>query len=102
MQFIKYFSSLIIIALIGSLLAWQFLFIRIDIGETGVRTQQYSFLGEKGVIAQDFGQDASTYRYSTPGIFLIRRFKQPNSPRNRSGNKLGVVTVSYPWHPKSI
>ena len=55
MQFIKYFSSLIIIALLVSLLAWQFLFIRIDIGETGVRTQQYSFLGEKGVIAQDFG-----------------------------------------------
>ena len=55
MQFIKYFSSFIIIALLGSLLAWQFLFIRIDIGETGVRTQQYSFLGEKGVVAKDFG-----------------------------------------------
>jgi regulator of protease activity HflC (stomatin/prohibitin superfamily) len=55
MKFIKYISILTIIALVGILVASQFLFIRIDIGQIGVRTQQYSIFGEKGVFAKDYG-----------------------------------------------
>jgi len=55
MKFIKYLSLLIILALACILIASQFLFIRIDVGQIGVRTQQYSVLGEKGVFPKDYG-----------------------------------------------
>ncbi|MFT4901116.1 MAG: regulator of protease activity HflC (stomatin/prohibitin superfamily) [Lentimonas sp.] len=55
MKFIKFLSILIILALLGILVASQFLFIRIDVGQTGVRTQQYALLGDKGVVPKDFG-----------------------------------------------
>jgi regulator of protease activity HflC (stomatin/prohibitin superfamily) len=55
MKFIKLLSILILIAVGGVFVAAQFLFIKIDIGKTGVRTQQYAFLGDKGVVPEDFG-----------------------------------------------
>ncbi len=55
MKFIKLLSILIILAVLGIFIAANFLFIRIDLGQTGVRTQQYSFLGDKGVVGEDFG-----------------------------------------------
>lgn len=54
MNFIKYLSILVILGVVGIFLAAQFLFIRIELGEVGVRTQQYAFLGEKGVVKKDF------------------------------------------------
>jgi regulator of protease activity HflC (stomatin/prohibitin superfamily) len=55
MKFIKIVSAIILVALIGVFLAAQFIFIKIELGQTGVRTQQYAFLGEKGVVSEDFG-----------------------------------------------
>ncbi len=55
MKFLKTISSIILLALIGVFLATQFLFIKVELGQTGVRTQQYAFLGDKGVVAKDFG-----------------------------------------------
>lgn len=55
MKFIKLFASLTIVAVIIVFLAIDFLFIRIELGQTGVRTQQYAFLGKKGVVQEDFG-----------------------------------------------
>ena len=55
MRFIKITSLFIIFTLAGVLLATQFLFIKIELGQTGVRTQQYAFLGDKGVVQEDFG-----------------------------------------------
>jgi hypothetical protein len=55
MKFIKIVSAIILVALIGVFLAAQFIFIKIELGQTGVRTQQYAFLGEKGVVPEDFG-----------------------------------------------
>lgn len=55
MKFLKLLSSLIIFAVIGVFVAANFLFIKIDLGETGVRTQQYALFGSKGVVQEDFG-----------------------------------------------
>jgi regulator of protease activity HflC (stomatin/prohibitin superfamily) len=55
MKFIKIVSAIILVALIGVFLAAQFIFIKIELGQTGVRTQQYAFLGEKGVVPEDYG-----------------------------------------------
>ena len=55
MKFIKIISSLILLAVAGIFVAVNFLFIKIDLGQTGVRTQQYALLGDKGVVQQDFG-----------------------------------------------
>ncbi|HAV13584.1 MAG TPA: hypothetical protein DCX06_08875 [Opitutae bacterium] len=55
MKFIKYLSILVILAVASIFIAVSFLFIRIDLGQTGVRTQQYDFLGKKGVVEEDFG-----------------------------------------------
>jgi regulator of protease activity HflC (stomatin/prohibitin superfamily) len=55
MKFIKLLSIIILVAVGGVFVAAQFLFIKIDLGKTGVRTQQYAFLGDKGVVPEDFG-----------------------------------------------
>ncbi|CAA6695427.1 MULTISPECIES: SPFH domain-containing protein [unclassified Lentimonas] len=55
MKFIKFLSLIILIAVGGVFFAAQFLFIKIDLGKTGVRTQQYALLGDKGVVPEDFG-----------------------------------------------
>jgi regulator of protease activity HflC (stomatin/prohibitin superfamily) len=55
MKFIKLLSYLILLAVLGIFIAANFLFIKIDLGQTGVRTQQYAFLGDKGVVQEDFG-----------------------------------------------
>ncbi len=55
MKFIKFLSLLVILAVAGVFVAANFLFIRIELGETGVRTQQYAILGSKGVVQEDFG-----------------------------------------------
>jgi len=55
MKFIKILSTLILVAVGGVFFAAQFLFIKIDLGKTGVRTQQYALLGNKGVVPEDFG-----------------------------------------------
>lgn len=55
MKFLKFLSVLVLLAVIGIFVAANFLFIKIDLGQTGVRTQQYAFLGDKGVVEEDFG-----------------------------------------------
>ena len=55
MKFIKLLSTLIILAAVGVFVAANFLFIKINLGETGVRTQQYAVFGSKGVVLEDFG-----------------------------------------------
>lgn len=55
MKFIKLLSFIIIFAVVGVFVAANFLFIKIDLGETGVRTQQYAIFGSKGVVQEDFG-----------------------------------------------
>lgn len=55
MKFLKTIAFIILLAVIGIFVCAQFLFIRIDVGQTGVRTQQYAFLGDKGVVPEDFG-----------------------------------------------
>jgi regulator of protease activity HflC (stomatin/prohibitin superfamily) len=55
MKFIKFLSVIILLALICVFVAAQFLFIKIDLGKVGVRTQQYALLGNKGVVQEDFG-----------------------------------------------
>jgi regulator of protease activity HflC (stomatin/prohibitin superfamily) len=55
MKFIKLLSTLIILAAVSVFVAANFLFIKIDLGETGVRTQQYAVFGSKGVVPMDFG-----------------------------------------------
>ena len=55
MKFIKLLSSITLLAVISIFIAVNFLFIKIDLGQTGVRTQQYSILGKKGVVLEDFG-----------------------------------------------
>ncbi|WP_269523492.1 SPFH domain-containing protein [Coraliomargarita parva] len=55
MKFIKLLSLLIVLTVAGIFIAAKFLFIRIDLGETGVRTQQYAVFGAKGVVEADYG-----------------------------------------------
>jgi regulator of protease activity HflC (stomatin/prohibitin superfamily) len=55
MKILKYFAAAVVFAVIGIFIATKFLLIRIELGENGVRTQQYAFLGEKGVVKEDFG-----------------------------------------------
>ncbi|MGB0258941.1 MAG: SPFH domain-containing protein, partial [Coraliomargarita sp.] len=55
MKILKFLSLLVIIAVAGVFIAANFLFKRIELGETGVRTQQYAILGDKGVVQKDFG-----------------------------------------------
>jgi len=55
MKLIKLLSIVIIVALVGVFVTAKFLFIKINLGETGVRTQQYAILGSKGVVQKDFG-----------------------------------------------
>ncbi len=55
MKVFNIISILAIIAILLLLFVINFLFIRIEVGETGVRTLQYGLLGEKGVEKRDFG-----------------------------------------------
>ncbi len=55
MKFVKIFAVAILLIVVGIFLSTNFLFIRIELGETGVRTQQYAILGKKGVVEKDFG-----------------------------------------------
>lgn len=55
MQSIKFLAGLTILAVISIFVAIDLFFIRIELGETGVRTQQYAILGKKGVVPKDFG-----------------------------------------------
>lgn len=55
MKFIKILAALILFIVVGIFVATNFLFIKIELGQTGVRTQQYAILGERGVVQEDFG-----------------------------------------------
>ena len=55
MKFIRLSTILILLIVFGIFITTNFLFIRIELGETGVRTQQYAILGKKGVVEKDFG-----------------------------------------------
>ena len=55
MKFIKLLSIFVLLAVGLAFFAVQFLFIKIDLGETGVRTQQYAVFGAKGVVPKDYG-----------------------------------------------
>ncbi len=55
MKFLKLLSIIIVSAVVFIFIAANFLLIRIELGESGVRTQQYAFLGKKGVVEEDFG-----------------------------------------------
>jgi regulator of protease activity HflC (stomatin/prohibitin superfamily) len=55
MKSIKILSGIIIAIVISVFIATNFLFIKIDLGQIGVRTQQYGILGKKGVVQKDFG-----------------------------------------------
>lgn len=55
MKFLKLLSIIIILAVGSVFIAANFLFVRIDLGQTGVRTQQYAVLGSKGVVEKDYG-----------------------------------------------
>lgn len=55
MKIIKILASFIIIAVCLVFVTAGFLLVRIEPGETGVRTQQYALLGDKGVVEDDFG-----------------------------------------------
>jgi regulator of protease activity HflC (stomatin/prohibitin superfamily) len=55
MKLIKVLSFLVILAIAGSWLIFNLMTIYIPIGIVGVRTQQYAFLGKKGVVQEDFG-----------------------------------------------
>ncbi|ADE54356.1 SPFH domain-containing protein [Coraliomargarita akajimensis] len=55
MKFIKILSILALLAVGMAFFTAQFLFIRIELGEIGVRTQQYALFGPKGVVPEDFG-----------------------------------------------
>jgi regulator of protease activity HflC (stomatin/prohibitin superfamily) len=55
MKIIKTISALIILIIGGGWLLIHLTMIRIPVGSTGVRIQQYSVLGQKGVVKKDFG-----------------------------------------------
>ena len=55
MKFINLLSVIIIATVLGVFIATNFLFVKIELGEVGVRTQQYAILGQKGVVQEDFG-----------------------------------------------
>jgi len=55
MKIIKYLSVLVILGVAMVFLTTHFFLIRVELGEVGVRTQQYAFLGDKGVVKEDFG-----------------------------------------------
>ncbi|MFP4378911.1 MAG: SPFH domain-containing protein [Candidatus Sumerlaeia bacterium] len=55
MKKINFIASIIIIVVILFFAFFKVLLIRINIGEVGVRLQQYGFLGKKGVQKNDFG-----------------------------------------------
>jgi regulator of protease activity HflC (stomatin/prohibitin superfamily) len=55
MKSIKLLATIILLGVIGIFVAANFLFTKIELGQTGVRTQQYAFLGDKGVVQEDFG-----------------------------------------------
>jgi len=63
MKIIKILSGLIIVAVCSVFFTAGFLVVRIEPGETGVRTQQYAFLGDKGVVEEDF---AAGYHRNLP------------------------------------
>lgn len=55
MKSIKFVSALIIVLIVGGWLTIKSLTIHIPIGRVGVRIQQYSIFGKKGVVMEDFG-----------------------------------------------
>ena len=55
MKFIKSASILVIVVIAGGWVVIRAFTVHIPIGHTGVRIQQYSILGKKGVVAKDFG-----------------------------------------------
>ena len=55
MKIIKTLSVIIIVAIIGGWLVFNMMTVYIPVGMVGVRTQEYSVLGTKGVVMRDFG-----------------------------------------------
>ena len=55
MKAIKWFALLIIILIVGSAVVLRTLTYYVDVGEVGVRTQEYGIFGHRGLIAKDFG-----------------------------------------------
>ena len=55
MKAIKAASFLVVLVILGGVLVLKMLTIHIPIGTVGVRTQEYSVFGKKGVVQQDFG-----------------------------------------------
>ncbi|MHC4884844.1 MAG: SPFH domain-containing protein [Planctomycetota bacterium] len=55
MSSIKYVSILIVLSAIAAFLIVSFTVTTIPAGQVGVRIQQYAFLGDKGVVKEDFG-----------------------------------------------
>mgnify|MGYP006079715271 CR=1 FL=1 len=54
MKFINAISVIVIGILVLFFIGFNFLMIKIDVGEIGVRTKQYAVLGDKGVELEDF------------------------------------------------
>ena len=55
MKIIKIISYIIIVIIAGGWLVFKSLTVDIPIGQVGVRIQQYSLFGQKGVVGKDFG-----------------------------------------------
>jgi len=55
MKSIKIASIVVIVLIVGGALLVKALTIYLDVGEAGVRIQQYSLFGKKGVVKTDFG-----------------------------------------------
>jgi len=55
MKVLKSLSIVIVVLLVGSWLSFNFVTVYVPVGETGVRTQEYSVIGKKGVVQKDFG-----------------------------------------------
>ena len=55
MKSVKLGSILVVVVIVGGALLLKALTIYVDVGQVGVRVQQYSIFGRKGVVARDFG-----------------------------------------------
>ena len=55
MKVIKTVAILVIVAIAGGWLVFRSLTVHVPVGSVGVRIQQYTVLGKKGVVAEDFG-----------------------------------------------
>ena len=54
MKTLKTISAVVVIGIVGTWLALMFLFVSIPAGMVGVRTQEFGFLGKRGVEMKDF------------------------------------------------